>query len=117
MPKEASADNLIEAVHQVAEGQRYLSREFLERAIDFYIKVQRTEDPDLDISGGLTSREQEILRLIVRGSTNAEVAEKLTISPRTVETHRANLMRKLGLRNQAELIRYALQRGISSLEK
>ncbi len=116
VPKEASADELIEAVHHVAEGQRYLSREFSERAIDFYVKLQRTEDPNLDVSGGLTSREQEILELIANGCTNAEVAEQLTISPRTVETHRANLMRKLGLRNQAELIRYALQRGIISLK-
>jgi DNA-binding NarL/FixJ family response regulator len=117
IPKEASAEDLTEAVRHAAEGQRYLSREFSERAIDFYVKLQRTEDPNLDVSGGLTSREQEILQLIVRGSTNAEVADQLTISPRTVETHRANLMRKLGLRNQAELIRYALQRGIISLEK
>jgi len=60
----------------------------------------------------LTTRQREVLHLIVEGHTNAEIATRLVISPRTVEFHRANLMRKLGLRNQADLIRYALQRRI-----
>jgi DNA-binding CsgD family transcriptional regulator len=63
----------------------------------------------------LTAREREVLYLAARGLTNREIAMALFISPRTVETHRANLMRKLNLRTQADLIRYALRRGIIPL--
>ena len=62
----------------------------------------------------LTLREREVLSLVAAGYTNVEIAARLGISSRTVETHRANLMRKLGLRSLAELIRFALHRGISS---
>ena len=62
----------------------------------------------------LTFREKEVLSLVAEGYTNVEIATRLGISSRTVETHRANLMRKLGLRSLAELIKFALHRGISS---
>jgi DNA-binding CsgD family transcriptional regulator len=57
-----------------------------------------------------------VLRLVTDGLTSAQIAEQLSISPRTAETHRANMMRKLGLRNQAELVRYAIQHHIAPLE-
>jgi DNA-binding NarL/FixJ family response regulator len=60
----------------------------------------------------LTLRQREVLRLIVDGFTSAEIAAQLVLSVRTVEKHRAEVMRKLGIRTQAELIRYALQRGL-----
>lgn len=65
---------------------------------------------------GLTTREREVLHLVAEGHTNTQIAARLFISPRTVETHRANLMRKLGLRTSASLIHYALRRGILPLE-
>jgi DNA-binding CsgD family transcriptional regulator len=64
----------------------------------------------------LTAREHEVLYLAARGLTNREIAVALFMSPRTVETHRANLMRKLNLRTQADLIRYALRRSIIPME-
>jgi DNA-binding CsgD family transcriptional regulator len=64
----------------------------------------------------LTPREREVLHLAARGLTNREIATALFISPRTVETHRANLMRKLNLRTQADLIRFALQRGLLPID-
>ena len=64
----------------------------------------------------MTYREREVLSLVAEGYTNAEIAARLEISSRTVETHRANMMRKLGLRTLAEVIRYALRRGISSAD-
>jgi two-component system response regulator NreC len=114
--KESAADDLVQAVREVAAGRHYLSRSLSERAIDFYLNASRSEDAEGDDQGVLTAREMEILKLVVQGSKNAEIANLLTISPRTVETHRANLMRKLGLRTQAALVRYALQRGFVSLE-
>ncbi len=61
---------------------------------------------------GLSAREIEVLRLIALGNTSAEVARQLHLSPRTVETHRARINRKLGLSKRAELVRYALRRGL-----
>lgn len=65
----------------------------------------------------LTKRETEIVRLVADGFKNREVAEKLGISVKTVETHRANIMNKLALRNLAELIRYALQKGLVKIDQ
>jgi len=70
----------------------------------------------LDPYETLTTREREVLHLAAEGHTNAEIAARLSISPRTAESHRANLMRKLGLRTQTDLIRYALRRGILPTE-
>ena len=64
----------------------------------------------------MAAREREVLQLVAEGHTTPEVAGKLFISPRTVETHRANLLHKLGLRTQTDLIRFALQRGILPME-
>jgi two-component system response regulator NreC len=78
--------------------------------------LHKVKADDLDPYEALTTRERQVLQLAAEGHTNAEIAARLVISPRTVETHRANLMRKLNLRTQTDLIRYALQRGIIPLE-
>jgi DNA-binding CsgD family transcriptional regulator len=65
----------------------------------------------------LTTREREVLHLAAEGSTQTEIAARLGISPRTAETHRANLMRKLKLKTQTDLVHYAFQRGILSLDR
>ena len=64
----------------------------------------------------LTSREQDVFRLAADGHTNPEISQRLSIGVRTVEGYRANLMRKLGVRNQTDLVRYALQRGLLPIE-
>jgi DNA-binding NarL/FixJ family response regulator len=107
--KQSESGALLQAVRDVAAGRRYLSPSLSERAIEVYMSMQHEQDSDLEAHGPLTSREREVLRLVASGLTSAQIAEQLSISPRTAETHRANMMRKLGLRNQAELIRYALQ--------
>ena len=66
---------------------------------------------------GLTKRETEVVRLVSEGYKNKEIAAELGISVKTVETHRANIMNKLALRNLAQLIRYALQKGLTKLDK
>jgi DNA-binding NarL/FixJ family response regulator len=113
--KDSSAADLVQAVREVAAGRRYLSAPLSERAIDTY--VQKAEAAALDVYDLLTTREREVLKLAAEGHTNAEIAERLFISPRTAETHRANLMRKLGLQNQTDLIRYALRRGILPMDE
>lgn len=108
--KDADATEIVHAVRVVSEGRRYLSRALAERAIDSYL--QQADDTTLDWVEMLTAREREVLQLAAQGATNAEIGARLTISPRTAETHRANLMRKLGLHTQADLLRYAVQHGL-----
>jgi DNA-binding NarL/FixJ family response regulator len=107
---DASVSDLVQAIREVAAGRRYLSPPLSERAIDAYL--QKAKADLLDPYEMLTTREREVLHLAAEGHTNAEMAARLFISPRTVETHRANLMRKLNLQTQTDLIRYALQRGV-----
>jgi DNA-binding NarL/FixJ family response regulator len=112
--KDTSGTDLVMAVKQVLSGQRYLSPPLSERAVEAYL--QRSQDTAFDPYDALTEREREVLQLAAEGLSNPEIATRLSISPRTVETHRANLMRKLGLKTQTDLIRYALKRGILPME-
>jgi two-component system response regulator NreC len=111
--KSDSAETLATAVRQIASGRRYLCSSLSERAIEAYIhKAEAT----LDIYETLTNREREVLHLTAEGNSNVQVAAKLSISPRTVEVHRAKIMQKLDLHSQTDLIRYALRRGILPME-
>jgi DNA-binding NarL/FixJ family response regulator len=112
--KESTSAELVRAVREAFAGRRYLGTPLSERAIEAY--VQKAESAALDPYEMLTAREREVLHLVVEGHTSAEIADRLFIGRRTVETHRANLMRKLGLRTHTDLIRYALQQGILPME-
>lgn len=108
--KENDTAQLITAIRAAMSGQRYLSPPLSERAIDSY--VRQSHATPLDAFELLTAREREVLQLAAGGLTSTAIAAQLSISPRTAETHRANLMRKLGLHSQAELVRFAVQRGM-----
>lgn len=112
--KGSSAEDVVRAIHEVMQGHRFLSPPLSERAIEAY--MQKAQNAMLDPYDALTAREREVLHLAAEGRTNAEIASELSISPRTAEVHRANLMRKLSLHNQTELIRYALRRGILPMD-
>ena len=112
--KDSSAAELVHAVQEVTAGRRYLSPPLSERAIEAYL--HKAADAAEDPFEALTSREREVLQLAAEGCSNTEIGERLSISPRTAETHRANLLRKLGLHTQTDLIRYALRRGIIPME-
>lgn len=107
--KQAPAGELARGIRTVARGARYLSPPLSDRALDAYLGGPDQEQEPEDT---LTVREREVLRLAAGGQSNAEVAALLFISRRTVETHRARAMKKLGLRNHVELARYAIERGI-----
>ena len=113
--KDSAADELVYAIREVLAGRRYLSSQLSERAIETYI--QKSESSLTDSYDSLTNREREVLKLAAEGCTNNEIAERLFISPRTAETHRANLMKKLSLSNHTELIRYAIRRGLLPLDE
>jgi DNA-binding NarL/FixJ family response regulator len=100
----------LEAIQKAAIGQRFLSAPFADRAIELYAQMNSAESEDPYET--LTDREREVLQLVGQGHSNLEVGELLRISPRTVEVHRAKLMRKLNIKSQMDLMRYAMQRGI-----
>jgi two-component system response regulator NreC len=112
--KDTSSTQIIEAIHEVIAGRRYLSPPLSQYALDAY--VQKAKGAPLDSYETLTSRERDVLHLVAQGETTPAIAVQLALSPRTVETHRTNLMRKLGLRTQTDVIRYALQRGLIPLQ-
>jgi DNA-binding NarL/FixJ family response regulator len=112
--KDASSTAIVQALREVAAGRRYLSPPLSQYALEAYI--QKAKGAPLDLYETLTSREREVLHLAAQGETTPAIAEHLGLGPRTVETHRSNLMRKLGLRTQTDVIRYALQRGLVPLQ-
>ena len=108
--KSASAAEVVKAAREVMAGRRHLSPPLSTRAIEEY--AAKTKGGALDIYETLTPREREVLHLAAEGFGNPEIATRLSISVRTAETHRANLMRKLGLHSQTDVVRYAISRGI-----
>lgn len=108
--KDSSPEELLRAVREVAAGHRYLAPPLSDRAIEAYLV--RSEESKLDPYDMLSTREREVLHLAAQGLTSVESANKLCISPRTVEVHRARVMQKLGLHNRTELIHFAIRRGI-----
>jgi len=108
--KDSPPEELMRAVREAALGRRYLAPPLSDRAIEVYLL--RSEDSQLDPYDMLTAREREVLHLAAQGMTSSETANRLCISPRTVEVHRARVMQKLGLHNRTELIHFAIRRGI-----
>lgn len=109
--KESRADDLRQALRAVAAGDRYISATLAIDSIEAYLQPGERA-PDQDPHDILTERELEILQLIVEGYKSTEIADMLSISPRTVETHRANMKRKLDVRTQANLIRFAIEHNL-----
>ena len=105
--KEAADNEVVTAIREVAAGNRYVHPELGARLIAAEAEAARqaVEDP-------LSDREREVLRLLALGFTNQEIAKQLYISVRTAETHRAHVMQKLRLQSRAELVRYAIARGL-----
>jgi two-component system, NarL family, response regulator NreC len=112
--KDSAPEEMIHAIHQALINVRYLSPSLPERLIDIVTKP--TEQAKLDLYETLTDREREVLQMAAEGKTAAEIARLLSISPRTVELHRGRMMNKLGFHSQTELVRYAIKRGILSME-
>ncbi len=105
--KNAPTHEVTTGIREVSDGRRYLCPSLAQRAIDAY----EVSGGGLD-DGKLSKREREVLRLVVQGNQSADIAAQMSISRRTAEVHRYNLMRKLGLHNRRELVDYATQRGL-----
>jgi DNA-binding NarL/FixJ family response regulator len=113
--KESSAADLVQAVRQVMSGQPYLSPPLTLEALNEY-RQQAAEDRPAPLET-LTDRERQVLQLLAKGLTSAEIASRLSISRRTAEAHRARVMHKLNVHNPSELVRLALRAGIIPLEE
>jgi two-component system response regulator NreC len=105
--KEAGVQELVRAIREVVAGRRYISPPLPQDILDSQAPSGATRPPDPFET--LTPREREVLLLTADGQTGAEISKRLYISVRTVESHRINLMRKLRIRNQKELVRYAVE--------
>jgi len=108
--KESNISDLVKAIREVAAGRHYLGSPLSELAISAY--KEKTKGVSLDPYNTLTTREREVLQLVVEGYTNGDIAAKLFISQRTVESHRASMMQKLSLASRSDLVAYAVKRGL-----
>lgn len=113
--KESDSDCILKCLKVVSEGKQFIDNSLSQRFCDWFTNL---EAPIHEVTyTNLTKREQEILRLIAENHTSKEIAEKLGISPKTAETHRYNLMKKLGLKNKIALAQYAASVGIIDINQ
>ncbi|MGQ0546264.1 MAG: response regulator [Betaproteobacteria bacterium] len=110
--KRSAAKEVVEAIRAVSGGGRYLSPRVADVAID-----DSAGESSGDPLSRLSAREREVLQLLAEGRTGAEIAQRLSLSQKTVETYRARLVEKLGIRDVAGLVRFAIQRGLVSLDE
>jgi two-component system, NarL family, response regulator NreC len=111
VPKRAAPEELITAIRAAANGEVYLYPSLAKLLVHDYFTMERSAEEKASLDG-LTEREQEVLTHLAEGASNREIASALVISPKTVERHRENIMRKLNLHSRAELVRYAIRKGI-----
>lgn len=111
MLKESAGSEVVEAVRTVYAGRRYLSKKLTEAGLDEYIYERQSRSPIDQLSG----REREVFQLTVEGNTSAAIAEKLALSPKTVDTYRSRVMEKLGVDDITGLVRYAIRHGLTPL--
>lgn len=116
VPKRAAPDELLSAIRTVSRGEVFLYPSLATRLVKNYLGEMKNNS-EADLTMALTGREQEVLVLIAEGLTNAEIAEKLVISSKTVDRHRENIMSKLNLHSRVDLVKYALRMGLIDLEE
>jgi len=115
--KESAAEGLLKGIETVLKGDYFLDSAVSTQVVETLKKLPGKETKINDaVYGTLTAREQEILRLLAEGMSSKEIAQKLFISPKTVENHRANIMNKLDLHSTIELVRYAAKLGLIDVD-
>jgi DNA-binding NarL/FixJ family response regulator len=108
--KESAGEEVAEAVRALSAGKRYLSYRITETMIQDYVR----EGTPISLLDSLSLRERDVLQMVVEGGTNAAIAQKLSLSPKTVETYRARIIKKLKVRDTVELVKFAMRQGIVS---
>jgi DNA-binding NarL/FixJ family response regulator len=113
IPKDSDKETMIKAIRTVYGGERYFTDAITKLVFeDFYVHEKLKNPETTRLPNDLTKREYEVLGLVAMGKSNKEIAELLFISVKTVETHKGHILEKLGLRNSAELIKYAIKNNI-----
>jgi DNA-binding NarL/FixJ family response regulator len=110
--KESAGDEVVKAVRAVSQGRRYVSQKLADTLPLSYSYHHQNQSP-FEL---LSAREREVLQLTVEGATSAAIADKLGLSPKTVDTYRSRLMEKLGVQNLPELVRFAIKHGLTPPE-
>ena len=110
--KRSAAADLVQAIRTVMQGRAVLDPVVTRAVVSGYVTRPVSQPSDKDEECHLTPREREILILVAEGHTNAEIAKKLFISEKTVQTHRSNILDKLGIHDRTELVRYAIRIGL-----
>lgn len=110
--KQGAMDELQQAIQTVLAGKAYISPEVAGTVVQDYVAMRRESEGGAE----LTAKEREVLQLIAEGLSTKEIAQKLSVSVPTIETHRSHIMTKLGLHTVAELTKYAIRKGLTSLE-
>lgn len=113
--KDSAGAEVVDAVRTVYGGGRYLSPKIADEVMEDYVAV-RSKVADASPLSQLSPREREVLQLVVDGMSSAAIAQTLHLSPKTVETYRSRIMRKLGIRDLPSLVKFAIQHGLTSLE-
>jgi DNA-binding NarL/FixJ family response regulator len=108
--KESAGEEVVDAIRALRAGKRYLSHRITETVIDDYLREGTNVSP-LD---SLSLRERDVLQLVVEGRTNAAIAQALSLSPKTVETYRARIMKKLKVKDTVELVKFSMRHGLIS---
>ena len=117
LPKNVDKSMLIQSIRTVAKGEKFFNEAITNLIFEDFLQGQKEgKKRERKVTEGLTKRENELLEMIASGKSNQEVADLLFISTKTVETHKANILEKLGLRNTAELVKYAIKHNIISLD-
>jgi DNA-binding NarL/FixJ family response regulator len=116
LPKDVDKEVLLEAIRTVHKGGRFFNDAIMKLVFEDFYSNEKLKTTPAKLPNDLTKREFEILGLVATGRTNKEVAENLFISVKTVETHKTHILEKLGLRNTAELVKYAIKNNIISVD-
>jgi DNA-binding NarL/FixJ family response regulator len=113
--KESAGIEVVNAVRAVHADHRYLSQKILEGLVDNYVRQRQAAEAKSPLAR-LSPREREVLQLVVEGKSSAEIADILSLSPKTVEAYRSRLMHKLGISDLPALVKFAIQHGLTPLE-
>ncbi len=113
LPKDTSMTELLEAINAIYKGDNYFNKNISDTILKSIINKSKNESSEQE---ALTKREKEVITLVVDGLTNKEIAEKLFISIRTVDSHKNNIMQKLNLKSSVELVKYAIKNNLAKID-
>jgi len=115
LPKNTTKKELLEAIYSINNGEEYFSKQIADIIMKSYVKKIKSEDDMSQKDNTLSTREMEILKLFVEGFSNADIADKLFISIRTVESHKNHIMQKMGFKSTVDMVKYAIKNNIAKL--